>query len=284
MSTSNVSPRDLEGLLGHLSDLRALVLDGCPIVSQRTDVQVDAGEPFLQWMELGQMLALAGVRRAAEREKKLKAWLEEYYAHAPDEDAVQPAGPAKKPRKGRKGLATAAFSLRAPSPDRKGRADVTISRDRIPPRDQKVRVLPSPPALRSLATSFPGELTPATYEAVKTEFERGWASGIARLVSIRLRFQTSYRNGVARIVRFADKGTPEWEEEDMHGEQGLAGLVDVREESTFVLNIVADGEAGTSVRQAHACPLLCIAGPGRESGHVDGCGHRTGWDVFGDEI
>ncbi|KAI1793974.1 hypothetical protein LXA43DRAFT_185229 [Ganoderma leucocontextum] len=284
MSTSNISPRDLEGLLGRVSSLRVLVLDGCPIVSQRTDVQADAGEPFLQWMELGQTLALAGVRRATEREKKLKAWLEDYYANAQDEDSAQSAGSSKKPRKGRKGLATATFSLRAPSPERKGREDVTIPRGRIPPRGQKVRVLPSPPALCSLATSFPRELTPETYEAVKTEFERGWAAGIARLASIRLRLQTSYRNGVACVVRFADKGTPEWEEEGTHGEQGLAGLVDVREEGAFVLNIVADGEAGTSARQGHACPLLCLTGPGRGSEHVDGCGHQMGWDVFGDEV
>ncbi|PIL31547.1 hypothetical protein GSI_06249 [Ganoderma sinense ZZ0214-1] len=284
MSTSNVSPQDLEGLLGRLSGIRILVLDGCPVVSQRTDVQVDAGEPFLQWMELGQTLALAGVRRATEREKKLKAWVEEYYANAPDEEAGQAAGPFKKPRKGRKGLATAAFSLRAPSPERKVRGDVTISRDRIPRQNQRVRILPPPPALRSFATSFPGELTPQTYGAVKTEFERGWAAGISRLASIRLRLQTSYRNGVARVVRFAEKGTPEWEEEDKHGEQGLAGLVNVREEGAFVLNIDHDGEAGTSARQAHACPLLCLAGSGRDSAHVHGCGHRTGWDIFGDEI
>ncbi len=277
MSTSNVSPRDLEGLLGHLSGLRVLVLDGCPIVSQRTDVPLDAGEPFLQWMELGQTLALAGVRRATEREKKLKAWLEHYYANAPDEDGAQSAGSSKKLKKGRKGVATAAFSLRAPSPERKAREDITIPRDRILPRDQKVRVLPSPPDLCSLATSFPGELTPEAYEAVKTEFQRGWASGIARLASIRLRLQTSYRNGVARVVRFADKGTPEWEEEEKHKEQGLAGLTDVREERAFVLNVVGDGEAGPSARQSHACPLLCL-------GHLDGCGHRMGWDVFGHEV
>ena len=284
LSTSNVSPRDLEGLLGRLSGIRVLVLDGCPIVSQRTDVQIDAGEPFLQWMELGQTLALAGMRRATEREKKLKIWLEDYYANTPDEDAAQPAALVKKPRKGRKGLATATFSLRAPSPEGKAREDVTIPLDRIPPRGQKVRVLPSLPALCSLATSFPGKLTPTAYVAVTTEFERGWGAGIARLASIRLRLQTSYRNGVVRVVRFADKGTPEWEEEDRHGEQGLAGLVDVREENTFVLNAVADREDERSARRGDACPALCLAGPGRDSEHVENCGHRMGWDIFKDEI
>ncbi|TBU34482.1 hypothetical protein BD311DRAFT_793553 [Dichomitus squalens] len=284
MCTSNVSVGDLEGLLGRLPDLRVLVLDGCPIVSQRIDVQVNTGEPFLQWMELGQTLALAGVKRATEREKKLKAWLEDYYAKMPEEDTAQQGGSSKRSRKGRKGLATAAFSLRAPSPERKGPEDVTITVDRIPPRNQRVRVLPSAPTVCSLATSFPGDLTPETYEAIKVEFERGWAAGIARLSSIRLRLQTSYRNGVARVVRFADQGTPEWEEEGEHGEQGLAGLVDVRKDSAFGLDIAGDEEAGRSSSKTHTCPLLCLAGPGRDDAHVDGCGHRNAWNVFKDEI
>ena len=145
-------------------------------------------------------------------------------------------------------------------------------------------MLPAPPNLCSLATSFPGDLTPETYEAVKAEFERGWAAGIARLSSIRLRLQTSYRNGVARIVRFAENGTPEWEEEGEHGEQGLAGLVDVREDNTFVLNVAGDEEAGVSGSRGHTCPLLCLAGSGRDDAHVDGCGHRKAWGIFKDAI
>ncbi|KAI0718848.1 hypothetical protein C8T65DRAFT_803312 [Cerioporus squamosus] len=283
MSTSNVSARDLEGLLGHLPSIQTLVLDGCPIVTQRTDIQVDAGEPFLQWMELGQTLALAGVKRATEREKSLRTWMDNYYARRQQEQ-VQTGGSSKRVRKGRRGLATAAFSLRAPSQERKEDGEVTISEERIPRNGQRVRILPSPPTLCSVATSFPGVVTPEIYEAVKAEFERGWAAGIARLSSIRLRHKTSYQNDIARVVRFADHGSSEWEEERVHGEQGLAGLIDVDDVNTFALNIIADDEAEGGARSGYQCPLLCLAGSARDAHHVEGCGHRKGWDIFKDEI
>ncbi len=287
MSTSNVGLRDLEGVLGHIRSIRTLILDGCPIVTQRTDIQIDAGEPFLQWMELGQTLALAGVKRAAQREKQLRTWVEKYYALRQEEE-TQRAGPSKKTKRGRRGLATATFSLRAPSPERNASLAVTIPRERIPPYGQKFRVLPSPPTLHSLATSFPGGgITPETSQAVKEEFERGWASGIARLSSIYLRLRTSYHNGVARIVRFADMGTSEWEEEAEYGDQGLAGLVGVRDAQAFELNLVDDDEPGASLgtaRRVPDCPILCLAGPDRDGDHVDGCGHRAGWETFKDEI
>ncbi|RPD64999.1 hypothetical protein L227DRAFT_519663 [Lentinus tigrinus ALCF2SS1-6] len=283
LSTSNVSARDLEGLLGHLPSVQTLILDSCPIVTQRTDIQVAAGEPFLQWMELGQALALAGVKRAIEREKSLRTWMDNYYARRQQEEA-QGGGSSKKPRRGRRGLATAAFSLRAPSPERKDDREVTILEERIPRNGQRVRVLPSPPTLCSVATSYPGGVTPEIHEAVKAEFERGWAAGIARLSSIRLRLKTSYQNGIARVVRFADIGTSEWEEERVHGQQGLAGLVDVNDVTAFALDVVGDDEAEGSAKSGHQCPLLCLAGPARDAVHVDGCGHRQGWDVFKDEI
>ena len=287
MSTSNVSLKDLEGMLGRLPSIHILILDGCPIVTQRTDIQIDAGDPFIQWVELGQTLALAGVKRASEREKQLKAWMEKYYATR-QEHELQEAGPSsRKTKRGRRGVATATFSLRRPSPERAAGLEVTIPQDRIPPYGQKIRVLPSPPALRSLATSLPGGVTPETYDAVKEAFERGWASGIARLSSIRLRLRTTYQNGVARIVRLADMGSVEWEEEGKYGEQGLAGLVDVRDLDAFQLNLVGDEEPGgssTGTRRGVECPLLCLAGPARDGDHVEGCGHRVGWETFKDDI
>ena len=121
MSTSSVVARDLEGLLGRMPHIQILVLDGCPIVSQRTDVQLDAGEPFQQWMELGRTLALVGKRRATEREKKLKAWVENYYVTVNEEpDPALQKGKSGKAKRGRKGLATATISLRAREPERCG--------------------------------------------------------------------------------------------------------------------------------------------------------------------
>ncbi|KAI0639832.1 hypothetical protein C8Q77DRAFT_1045644 [Trametes polyzona] len=281
LSTSNVGSQDVAGLLGRLRDLQVLVLDGCPIVSQRIDVQLDAGDPFQQWAELGEAMALAGVARASEREKKLRAWTDAYYAQE-NEQAATTSG--KKVRRGRRGLATATISLRAPSPERALQPSRDIPPERIPKRGQKIRVLPPAPALRSLATSFPAPLVPGTYESVREEFERGWAVGIARLQAIRLRHLTSWRNGVSRIVRFAEKGSPEWEEEEEHGEEGLVGLVDVEEESAFMLNVAGDEDGEGGAKTGFACPLLCIAGSKRDGEHVESCGHRMGWDIYKDEI
>lgn len=281
LSTSNVGSHDVAGLLGRLRELQILVLDGCPIVSQRVDVQIDAGDPFLQWAELGEALALAGVARATEREKRLRAWTDAYYAAENEQEAAEKG---KKARRGRKGLATATISLRAPEPERVLQPSRDIPPARIPKRDQRIRVLPPAPVLCSLATSFPSALTTGVYEEVKEAFERGWAVGIARLQAIRLRHLTSWRNGVSRVVRFADRGSAEWEEEEEYGEEGLIGFVDVTEENAFMLNVVGEDQTEGSAGTGHSCPLLCVAGPERDAAHVDGCGHRAGWDIYKDDI
>ncbi|KAI9057064.1 hypothetical protein FKP32DRAFT_1584592 [Trametes sanguinea] len=282
MSTSNVGRQDLAYLLGRMRHLQVLVLDGCPIVSQRTDIQADAGEPFLQWAELGEAMALSGLARASEREKKLHQWIEAYYLNDPDDEGDTGGKKGKKSKRGRRGLATATISLRQKSPER----TVEVTRDlpaaRVPKRHQRIRILPPVPSLRSLATSFPGgTLTPDTYEAVRDEFERGWAEGIARLQKVRLRHWTSWQNGITRIVRFADHGSPEWLEEERYGEQGLVGLVDVLDESEFMLNVAVNEDAALLGQD---CPQLCIAGPSRDANHVQRCGHQIGWDLYKDEI
>ncbi|KAI0673562.1 hypothetical protein C8Q78DRAFT_1119415 [Trametes maxima] len=281
LSTGNVNSHDVAGILGRLGDLKMLVLDGCPIVSQRLDVQLDTGDPFQQWEELGKAMALAGVARASDREKKLRLWVETYYVRENEEDNAKKD---KKLKRGRRGLATATISLRAPSPERAAEANRKIPQNRVPRRDQKTRILPPVPALLSLATSFPGTFDEETYDAVRNAFERGWASGIARLQAIRLRLMTSWNNGSARIMRFADQGSPEWEEEKQYGEEGLVGLIDVGAMSEFMLNIAGDEETESIMGLRSACPLLCIAGQNRDAAHVAGCGHRAGWNVYKDEI
>ncbi|KAI0652300.1 hypothetical protein C8Q79DRAFT_936935 [Trametes meyenii] len=281
LSTGSISSHDVAGILGRLRDLKVLVLDGCPIVSQRLDVQLDAGDPFQQWEELGKAMALAGVARASEREKKLRLWMETYYVRENEEDSAKKD---KKSKRGRRGLATATISLRAPSPERAAETNRKIPQNRVPRRDQKIRVLPPVPALSSLATSFPSTLDTETYDAVWDEFERGWAAGIARVQAIRLRFMTSWINGSSRIVRFANKGSPEWEEEKEYGEEGLVGLVDVDAVSEFTLNITDADDAEGRTGPGFSCPILCIAGPKRDAAHVAGCAHQIGWNIYKDEI
>ncbi|KAI0330618.1 hypothetical protein GY45DRAFT_1323565 [Cubamyces sp. BRFM 1775] len=281
LSTCNIGGHDLAQLLGRMRHVQTLVMDGCPIVSQRTDIQLDAGDPFVQWAELGEAIALAGLARATEREKKLKAWTEAFYVRENEEDESKKG---KRAKRGRKGLATATISLRAPSPERKAKPNQELPRARVPQRNERIRILPPIPALSSLATSFPGVLTPETYDAVRAEFERGWAAGINRLRLVRARHMTSWHNGVSRVVHFADMGSPEWKEEELYGEEGLVGLVDVKDAATFLLDVVGDENADGPARRGHDCPLLCIAGSKRDGPHVEGCGHRMGWDTYKDEI
>ncbi|KAH9944015.1 uncharacterized protein BXZ73DRAFT_86992 [Epithele typhae] len=283
VSTCNISSRDLESLLGHFPHVQTIILDGCPIVSQRTDVQADAGEPFAQWAELGKALALVGVARANAREKVLRTWVGTYYAHLDAQEAAPRTPRRGRSRSGRKGVATATVSLRKPAVAVPARWTATIPPARVPGRDDRVRVLPAPPALRSVAASVPGGVAAdaEVARAIRAEFARGWAQGLARVSSIRLQRLTSWRNGIATIVRFAAAGSPVWEERAEHGEQGLAGLEYVTDEGEFVLDLAGRGSDG---RARYECPLLCLAGPPRGDAHAEGCGHQVGWGAFGDEL
>ncbi|KAH9835889.1 uncharacterized protein C8Q71DRAFT_836782 [Rhodofomes roseus] len=301
MSTCNVLESDVEGMLGRFGCLRALVLDGCYIVSQRAvaDGQ-DAEEALGHWAALGKMMALAGAKYAREREKRLKLWIEASRERAAaaqaGEEAVQEQAPApRRARRGRRGLATATISLRDsppkdPVPLPKLPAGATAGRNLL---NQRIRILPSLPALRSLATTPPASVGPDKHDTIRAEFARGWSEGIAQLCAVRARLRTSWGNGV-RIVRI----DPDYEadEEDGDGEDGLAGLMDVEDERAFVIKTQApenpdeNAERGSDKESEMlgiddgSCPVLCLAGPGRKEGHVDGCGHQLGWEVWHDEI
>lgn len=69
LSTCNVAESDVEQLLGRLVGLKHLIADNCSLLRGEGD-----------WAAFGKTCALAGVKRAREREKKLKAWLELVYA------------------------------------------------------------------------------------------------------------------------------------------------------------------------------------------------------------
>ncbi|KZT74964.1 hypothetical protein DAEQUDRAFT_753628 [Daedalea quercina L-15889] len=296
MSTCNVLESDVEGMLGRFGRLRALVLDGCYIVSQRAVTDEPGSEAALgHWAALGKMMALAGVKYAREREKRLKLWIEAVRARAAavqaGEDAAPQREPApRRPRRGRRGLATATISLRDSLPGE------TVALPRlpsgpttgVPPLTQRIRILPSLPALRSLATTPPASIGPDKHDAIRAEFVRGWGEGIAQLCATRARLRTSWGNG-ARIVRF----DPEYDadEEDGDGEDGLAGLIDVEDERAFVVKTKATEGSSQDEAEAEAlgtddgtCPALCLAGPGRKEGHIEGCGHQLGWDVWHDEL
>jgi len=100
---------------------------------------------------------------------------------------------------------------------------------------------------------------------IRIEFERGWIEGLAQLTATRNRLRQSWQNGI-RVVRFSDTSAPE----------GLDGLVAVESEDDADFSGAGVGDGKT--------PLLCFAGPGRKNGHVEGCGHAIGWDIWNDDL
>lgn len=244
-------------LLIRFTKLRHLVLDGCCM--KRLDVA--DGE----WVALGKNCALAGVRRAKEREKKLKAWLQADVARSAPFDGEQTLshgqeGP-RRPRRGRRGLATATISLRESSTRN---SSVPTN---IPSTATKIRILPPSPSLASLAITTSSQIPIERHGDIRADFERGWTEGLAQLTATRNRLRQSLQNGI-KVVLFSDEAD--------ESEEGLNGLVDIEsaDEHSF-------GGAGKEHGRA---PLLCLAGPGRKVGHVEGCGHAIGWNVWKDDL
>ncbi|TFK56795.1 hypothetical protein OE88DRAFT_1650263 [Heliocybe sulcata] len=267
LSTCNVGERDVDLILGRFSRLKHLVLDNCSILR---------GE-FIEvaWKDLGKECALAGVRRAREREKKLKTWLEMNYIPPQDgEDGDVPTQAVRVPglgharaKKGRKGLATATISLREREESAAGPSNGTIriASAEVKARIPKIRILPRTPTLRSLATTVRHDDRDAI---IRAEFERGWSEGVAQLSATAARLRASYVNNVVRVVKFAEDA------DRVMIEEGMEGLEDAELED-FELDAV-----GLDKR----CPVLCLAGPGRNEGHAGGCGHQIGWDIWRDEL
>lgn len=292
LSTDRISENDVEQILGQLRRLQILILDGCPVVSQRADTQLDAGEPFQQWASLGKTMALAGVKYAKNREKKLQAWLAQAYAELGLNVAAEPnargrgGAPAGTTRgkRGRRGLATATISLRAPSSEHSSAPRSLPPITNLPPLGQKIRVLPSAPTIASLTATVPPNHDPEVCEAIRAQFENGWVAGIAQLSAICTRLQTSWRNGVTKVVRSADYETLE-PEEIAQGDEGMAGLEYVEDEGSFAVSVVGHAAAeGSAAARGYPCPMLCLAGPGRNDSHFTGCGHQRGWDIWGDDV
>ncbi|KZT30953.1 hypothetical protein NEOLEDRAFT_1052883 [Neolentinus lepideus HHB14362 ss-1] len=270
LSTCNVGERDVDLILGRFGRLKHLLLDNCSILRGEFNE--------VAWRELGKECALAGVRRAREREKKLKAWLEMNYVPpqgGDDADAPAPGlgtripgfGHSRAPKRGRKGLATATISLREREEPVAGPSTGTIriastdTKAKIP----KIRVLPRAPTLLSLSTTVRHD---DKHAVIRAEFERGWSEGIAQLSATAARLRASYVNNVVRVVKFTEDADGVMLEEGMEG-LGDAGLED------FDFDV-----SGAEKRY----PVLCLAGPGRGEGHVEGCGHQVGWDVWRDEL
>lgn len=264
LSTCNILASEVEPLVARFPHLRHLVLDGCSVI--RGELRE------ADWAELGRSCALGGARRARERERKLKAWLEANAARAmPPDAAQQGAGEpgtqlAERRRKGRRGIANATITFREPAGSGSSSTQPAV-KVAVP----KIRILPVYPTLQSFATTTSMLVTDDIRPTIRSEFARGWSEGIKQVRAIRSRLRTSWNNGM-RIMQIedldhtADGTTIE--------EEGMDGLEDLsRTEAEWA----ADDKT-------YECPVFCLAGPGRGRDHLPGCGHVVGWTVWDDEM
>lgn len=266
LSTCGVIEGELDMVLARFRNLKHLIIDRC--AGLRAELR--QGE----WAALGKRCALVGVKRARDREKELKAWLEERLIEdnqtlgsdgGPAQMVISPVrAEPRRQRPGRRGLATATISLRdRPS---NGSAQPLSGRDLNMPRLPlpRMRILPFVPKLQTLSTTTVLEIEPSRHSVIRAEFETGWAEGIAQLAVTRARMRTSSRNGV-RLLRFAENA----EDPQNDGNLGVEGLwdVDADDDDAFVVS-------------SDTAPILCLAGPKRSEHHAPGCGHSIGWDIW----
>ena len=270
LSTSGVLEGEVDILLAHFMGLQHLLLDDCAIF--RGDLR--EGE----WSSLGKRCALAGTRRAKDCEKALQAWYERRILAAPAGSDGAPAGIqelARRPRRGRRGLAAPTISIRSRTPPPGGR----VPDPNLPPvaRRQgmpRFRILPPVPSLRTLCATMSSNVLPSTWATIQREFTSGWAEGVAQLAVKRGRMRESARIGT-KILRFKEGGG-----ECESPEDDVTGLFTYAASHGLELVSLADMEAfdtfGTSGGDPKdiPCPVLCLAGHHGDL-HAENCSHSV---------
>lgn len=273
-----MSESDIEALLIRFRGLKHLVLDECMGLLRGGQGHGDAmGQELEWWSALGRRCALAGVKKARDREKQFKSWLEAQSQGQMDDGGG--GGPAAEPRRvrpGRRGLATATISLR-------GASALPEPAPLIPPPPSsslkknkksvpvKIHIVPPLPTLLSISL-YPTLKTPISAETqaeIVAEFERGWEDGVRVIWERRARMKTSFvrdPTGVGakpRFLEFRDGG-------DVDEEEGFEGLGDVK------IDVFSRGDVSSQ-----GSPILCIYGGGPDLDiHPEGCGHSVAGAVW----
>jgi len=264
ISTCNILDNELDMILMRFPSLKHLLLDGCPLFRGERD-----------WSDIGKRCALAGVRRAKQREKALKAWIE---AGQVENNFDADENLERRAKRGRKGLATATISLREPrpvaSPSSSRTPSQLLTSQSSLQRAARARILPSPPTLGTLCITVTPWISPDKFSMLRAEFEAGWAEGVALLAVTKARLRSSARNG-CRVMRFSSTVTFETSQDEWL-EEGLEGLqiIDPADASAF----------GSQDNVQIPPPILCFAGPGKGTNHEAHCGHSVGWEVMKDEL
>lgn len=266
ISTCSLLDSELDMILARFPSLKHLILDGC-LIFQDDD----------NWYDLGTRCALAGVKRAKQLEKTLKTWIEANQTSTNFDTKENLPDQERRPKRGRKGLATATISLRESrfvASSSSSRMPSQLLSDRVSlQRAAKIRFLPSLPTLETLSVTVTPSIKPDKYSMLRAEFEAGWAEGVALLAVTKARLRSSAKNGY-RVLRFSSTFTFDPEDESL--EDCLEGLenVDPEDASAFI----------DSSRNNVEPPVLCFAGPGKGTNHEERCGHSVSWEVMQDEL
>lgn len=212
ISTTALPPpspeRAISTLLEKLIRLRHIVID-------RNAGTMPRDSPG--WASLGRACALAGVGRAKQKEKEIQEWVdrkreeeEAIRAAVAEETPVLPAppvavapAPAARGRRGRRGLAAATISLRDPRPADATSGPSSSRTSNNDPSIRRIRVVPSPPTLRTFSTAFAGPSNPAAQQRLdwSRAFINGFMDGCRTLNAIWKRMQDS---ATVRVMRFTD--------------------------------------------------------------------------------
>ena len=267
LSTCSVLDSEVDMILVHFPSLKHLILDGCSLIRG----ELREGD----WNALGKRCALASVKRAKQREKALKAWIDANQPTTNDDGPGENVHQARRAKRGRKGLASAAISLRDPGPDplpssSRGVSVIQMSLQRT----TKIRILPSEPTLETLCITLSPWIKLEKHPMIRAEFDSGWAEGVALLEVTKARLKGSAKNGY-RVMRPSPTTGNRAEEQDLDEqlEEGLEGLEDV--------DVDESESSSTALLRP---PILCFAGPGRNTHHEGNCGHSVGWQWMRDEL
>ncbi|KAG8741360.1 hypothetical protein FRC12_015699 [Ceratobasidium sp. 428] len=304
-----ISPKlSIEHLLSQLVRLQHIVID-------RTAGAMPRDTPA--WTSFGRTCALAGVARAKAREKVIQEWFEMRRREEVVEQAVNPeqaavaeraVRPETRARRGRKGLATATISLRDPPPQPRSSTAAARSNvdDTTTLNTRRIRIVPSPPTLRTFSTAYAGPSNPTAQQRIDwtNAFTTGFIGGCQTLNAIWKRMQDST---TSRVMRFTETDTEPYTADD---EDVLTGVADIAvvghwigweptipiicfgtERSVpadgFSRMTVDTGEGDDDNRMSGTIGPSSVGGLWEDEefvewgpGHVDGCGHHIGRSIF----
>ncbi|KAB5589194.1 hypothetical protein CTheo_7369 [Ceratobasidium theobromae] len=236
ISTTTLPPPNAERAIGRLLgqlNLHHIIID-------RSAGPMPRDSPA--WAALGRACALAKVEKAKQKEREIQEWVdmkrrEEEVAiaqanQAEQAPAVQPAPNVPVPtsrarRRGRRGLATSTISLRDSQPQ-------FISLQNTPnssssssgPITRRIRIVPSPPTLRTFSTAFVGPSNPTAQQRSDwgRAFVQGFLDGCGSLNAIWKRMQDS---ATVRVMRFIDNDTESYQPENEDTPTIFHGVADI---------------------------------------------------------